>query len=601
MASTYTPLGVEKMATGENAGTWGTKTNTNLEIIEQISGGYITQAIAGSGTTAFVQADGATDALVATRVIIFTGALTGSRIVTFPVLTENFYIIKNGTTEAETLQLKAASGSGATVTWATDDKGWKLVYFDGVTTNTGVVDVGFGAATTPAGSDTEVQYNNSGAFGASSDLIWDSTGLNIGSQKEIRLQDTTGGQYIGQKAAGTTSNYTLTWPGAAAAGNDYILKSTTAGVLSWAELSAGIAWQAVETGATMTAVAGKAYPINTTSNACTVTLPGSASTGDQLIFMDYARTWGTNPVTLDINSLKFQGGTADAVYFQNGETVQLVYVDATKGWIPIDDQAVTDKALTTLSAEYLVVAGGGGGGGGTADPYSAGAGAGGYRAATGLSLTKGSGFTVTVGAGGAGSTTTDGAAGSDSVFSTITSSGGGKGGGTPDNNCRSGGSGGSGGGGGGNGNCGGGSGNSGGFTPVEGYAGHKGFGGGGSAGGGGGAGQAASDLGNSGGGSGVANIITGANVYYAGGGAGATGNSGGAGGGGDSVGGNGTANTGGGGGGHGGNGGSGFVVMKYLTSAGIPTIGGSLTSTSSVIGVYTVTEFTAGTDTVTFN
>ena len=40
MASTYTALGVELMATGENAGTWGTKTNTNLNIIEQISGGY---------------------------------------------------------------------------------------------------------------------------------------------------------------------------------------------------------------------------------------------------------------------------------------------------------------------------------------------------------------------------------------------------------------------------------------------------------------------------------------------------------------------------------------------------------------------------------
>ena len=39
MASTYTPLGVELQATGENAGTWGTKTNTNLQIIEQISGG----------------------------------------------------------------------------------------------------------------------------------------------------------------------------------------------------------------------------------------------------------------------------------------------------------------------------------------------------------------------------------------------------------------------------------------------------------------------------------------------------------------------------------------------------------------------------------
>ena len=144
MTSTYTPLGVELMVTGENAGTWGTKTNTNLNIIEQISGGYATQDIAGSGTTNYSKTDGGTGSLVATRVIVFTGALSGSRVITFPVLTENFYLIKNGTTGTETLQLKAASGSGATVTWATDDKGWKLVYFDGVTTNTGVYDVGFG-------------------------------------------------------------------------------------------------------------------------------------------------------------------------------------------------------------------------------------------------------------------------------------------------------------------------------------------------------------------------------------------------------------------------------------------------------------------------
>ena len=143
MTSAYTDLGVELMVTGENAGTWGDKTNTNLNLIEQISGGYITQAIAGSGTTAFVKADGALNAVVASRVIVFTGELTGTRIITFPVLTENFYIIKNATTEAYTVQLKAASGSGATVTWATGDKGWKLVYFDGVTTNTGVVEPGF--------------------------------------------------------------------------------------------------------------------------------------------------------------------------------------------------------------------------------------------------------------------------------------------------------------------------------------------------------------------------------------------------------------------------------------------------------------------------
>ena len=51
MASTYTPLGIELQATGENAGTWGTKTNTNLQIIEQISGGFTQQSIAGGGQT----------------------------------------------------------------------------------------------------------------------------------------------------------------------------------------------------------------------------------------------------------------------------------------------------------------------------------------------------------------------------------------------------------------------------------------------------------------------------------------------------------------------------------------------------------------------
>ena len=54
MASTYTPLGIEKQATGENAGTWGTKTNTNLEIIEQISGGYTTQAVTDGADTALI-------------------------------------------------------------------------------------------------------------------------------------------------------------------------------------------------------------------------------------------------------------------------------------------------------------------------------------------------------------------------------------------------------------------------------------------------------------------------------------------------------------------------------------------------------------------
>ena len=151
MASTFTDLGLELMATGENAGTWGTKTNANLSLVEQLTGGYLSLAVAGSGTTALTIADGALTGTAQNRVIELTGALTGSRILTLPLLTENFYFIKNSTTNAETLQLKAVSGSGATVTWATTDKGWKVIYVDGVATNTG----DYEAALSPAGTVTE--------------------------------------------------------------------------------------------------------------------------------------------------------------------------------------------------------------------------------------------------------------------------------------------------------------------------------------------------------------------------------------------------------------------------------------------------------------
>ena len=85
MASTYTPLGVELQATGENAGTWGTKTNTNLQILEQISGGFTQKSIAGGAqTTALTVSDGSTGAELAHRMIEFTGTITGNQIVTIP-------------------------------------------------------------------------------------------------------------------------------------------------------------------------------------------------------------------------------------------------------------------------------------------------------------------------------------------------------------------------------------------------------------------------------------------------------------------------------------------------------------------------------------
>ena len=78
MASTYTPLGVEKMTTGENAGTWGDKTNTNLQIIEQFAGGFTQQAVTDGADTTLSVTDGNTGATLAHRVIEFTGSLSAS-------------------------------------------------------------------------------------------------------------------------------------------------------------------------------------------------------------------------------------------------------------------------------------------------------------------------------------------------------------------------------------------------------------------------------------------------------------------------------------------------------------------------------------------
>jgi hypothetical protein len=228
MASTYTNLGLELMATGENAGTWGTKTNANLSLVEQLTGGSNSLSIAGgAGTTALTIADGALTGTAQQRVIELTGSISGNRIVTVPLLTENFYFIKNSTSGAYTVQLKAVSGSGATVTWATGDKTWKIIYVDGVATNTGVYEINVDTTSSPAGSDTQIQFNNSGSFGASANLTWDDANLLIDAEGDLRLGDNSGAEYVGIDAPATVSaSYTITLPTAVAGSADFALTTT---------------------------------------------------------------------------------------------------------------------------------------------------------------------------------------------------------------------------------------------------------------------------------------------------------------------------------------------------------------------------------------
>ena len=243
MASTYTNLGLELMATGENAGTWGTKTNANLNLAEQLLGGYLVQTLnaAGTGvnTTPLTIDDGALTGEAQNRVIILGAvspqAITGNKTVTIPLLTETFYFIKNSTSGAYTVQLKAVSGSGATVTFGTADKGWKIVYVDGVATNTGVYEI---ETASPGGSDTQVQFNNSGAFGGSANLTWDGSHLLIDAEGDLRLGDNAGAEYVGIDAPATVSaSYTITLPAAVGASSTALVTTDASGTLGWTATS----------------------------------------------------------------------------------------------------------------------------------------------------------------------------------------------------------------------------------------------------------------------------------------------------------------------------------------------------------------------------
>jgi len=137
MASTFTTLGIELMATGENAGTWGTKTNTNLSMVQSAVAGYVEKSIAGGAqTTALSITDGdntESTSVARQAVIKLTGTISGNQIVTVPDSVEKLYVVVNGTSGSFTVQFKTASGSG--VTFAATDKGTKFFFSDGTNIN----------------------------------------------------------------------------------------------------------------------------------------------------------------------------------------------------------------------------------------------------------------------------------------------------------------------------------------------------------------------------------------------------------------------------------------------------------------------------------
>ena len=178
MASSYsTDLKLELMVTGENSGTWGDKTNTNLNLIQQAIAGYEAIDVSSGATLAMTNANLSN---ARNAVLKLTGTITGNVDVTCPDSIEKTYVVQNGTSGAHTVTFKTVSGTGAT--FSTTDKGIKVLFSDG----TNVVDV-----------------------------LANASQINLVNQNEVRFEDASGGEYVGLKAPATvSSSVTFALPGA---------------------------------------------------------------------------------------------------------------------------------------------------------------------------------------------------------------------------------------------------------------------------------------------------------------------------------------------------------------------------------------------------
>ena len=398
MASTFTPLGVELQATGENAGTWGTKTNTNLQILEQISGGFIAKDIAGGAqTTALAVSDGSTGAELAHRMIDFTGNITGNQIVTIPLDVQTFYILRNSTSGAYTVQFKYASGSGSTFTFTATQKTTKIVFATANdSTNPDIIEVQTGGDvvddTSPQlGGDLDTNDFNiafDDAHGINDEngneqIVFQTTSsavnqldiTNAATGNAPSIQATGGDSNInlrvGPKGTGLVEVLGATNPGsiqlnceanshgikltspAHSAGQSYELKFPTGNVTADRFLKVESVSGSGTTGvgqlsfaevsggtswqavktSNFTAAAGEGYFIDTTSGAIEMDLP-AGSIGDEISFIDYAGTFDSNALTIDQNGTEKIAGSTDPLVVSTERAANtLVYVDGTQGWL----------------------------------------------------------------------------------------------------------------------------------------------------------------------------------------------------------------------------------------------------------------------------
>ena len=254
MATNYTTLlGFALPTTGELSGTWGTVVNDSVtELVEDSIASAATASVTSGNWTLTTTGSGATNQ-ARCAILIPTGSPGTSRDIIAPSQSKAYIVINQSdgavvVKGAATTGATVAAGKNACVAWNGSD----------------FVQVGASAG----GSNTQIQFNSSGALGGSANLTWDGSNVQIGAQGDLRLADSDSSNYVALQAPSTVaSNVTFTLPSADGSSGQ-VLQTNGSGTLSFTTVSS----PAKASGALIvnTTTVSENYTVPTGSNAFSV-------------------------------------------------------------------------------------------------------------------------------------------------------------------------------------------------------------------------------------------------------------------------------------------------------------------------------------------
>ena len=314
MATYVNNLRLKEITTGDEDGTWGTSTNTNLELIGEALGYNTQDGFATDADATTTVADGATDPARAFYFKVTSSAtLTATRTLTIgPNTVSRVMYIENATTGSQSINI--SQGSGANVTIPTGET--RVVYLDGAGAGAAVVDANANlpadGVTSVSGTGTVNGLTLTGTVTSSGSLTLGGTLANVDLTSQV-----TGTLPIANGGTGSTST-------------TYVdLTANVSGELPFANGGSG-AIVPLHKG-TSYAASNRDYVV-ATAGGITITLPASPSAGDTVVVKDGTGAAATTSFTVARNGSNIASSATDLTFDKNFAEIVMTYVDATIGW-----------------------------------------------------------------------------------------------------------------------------------------------------------------------------------------------------------------------------------------------------------------------------